>query len=481
MSTVTPLSAHPNAPHPELMPVFRRHQASALRLRQSTLAERKARITQVRDLVMNHRQEIIDAARRDCGKPAAEVELTEIFPVVAEANEALRHLKGWMRPQRVRATMTTLGTRGEIRYEPRGTTLIVSPWNYPVTLSLRPLISALAAGCTVILKPSEMTPNLSALLKRLLETTFPIDEVAVFEGDAQMSTQLLDLPFDHIFFTGSPRIGKVVMSAAAKHLTSVTLELGGKSPVIVDRDADLDKTARNIIWGKTTNCGQTCIAPDYVYVHEDIADALIAKMGAAIKTALGQTPANWKDNPDYSRIVNAAHHGRVSALLQDALDKGARVAAGGETAPEQNYLSPTLLTDVSNDAAIMHEEIFGPLLPIRRFRDLSEPIGWINANPKPLALYIFGRDRTRIESIIRSTSAGGTVVNHVILHFLHANLPFGGVNNSGIGSSHGFFGFQAFSHARAVLVERFSSTHLLFPPYTNLVRRLIRFTTRWLS
>jgi len=481
MSTVLPLPTAAANPAPNYSALFQRQQARALQLRHSTVAERKARIRSVRDLVMSHRDQIIEAARLDCGKSSDEVELTEIFPVVGEANEALRHLSKWMRPQRVSPTMTMFGTRAEIRHEPRGTSLIISPWNYPVTLSFRPVISALAAGNTVILKPSEMTPHLSALIKRMLESVFSSDDVAVVEGDAQVSTQLLQLPFDHIFFTGSPRIGKVVMAAAAQHLSSVTLELGGKSPVIVDRDADLDKAARNIMWGKFTNCGQTCIAPDYLYVHEDIADALIERMSASLKRTFGSDVASWKQSRDYSRIVNQAHHGRVSRLLQDALDKGARVIAGGVSDPAQNYMSPTLITDVRDDTAVMHEEIFGPLLPIRRFRDLSEPIAWINAQPKPLALYIFGRDRERIESIISSTSSGGTVVNHTILHFLHANLPFGGVNNSGIGSSHGIFGFQAFSHARSILVERFSTTHLLFPPYTSLVRNMIRMTTRWLT
>ncbi len=481
MSNVLPLSAITPEAMPPFATLLQRQQARALQLRHSTAEQRKARIRSVRDLVMRHRDQIIEAARLDCGKSADEVELTEIFPVVGEANEALRHLSKWMRPQRVSPTMTMFGTRAEIRHEPLGTSLIISPWNYPVTLSFRPLISALAAGNTVILKPSEMTPHLSALIKRMVESLFAPEDVAVVEGDAQTSTELLKLPFDHIFFTGSPRIGKVVMAAAAQHLSSVTLELGGKSPVIVDHDAYLDKAARYIMRGKITNCGQTCIAPDYLYVHDDIADALIERMSASLKRTFGSETAHWKQSRDYSRIVNGAHHGRVSRLLQDALDKGARVITGGISDPDQNYISPTLITDVRDDAAIMQEEIFGPLLPIRRFRDLSEPISWINAQPKPLALYIFGRDRSRIESIIGSTSAGGTVVNHTILHFLHSNLPFGGVNNSGFGSSHGIFGFRAFSHARSILVERFSTTHLLFPPYTAWVRRMIRMTTRWLT
>ncbi|MDD3765126.1 MAG: aldehyde dehydrogenase family protein [Nevskiales bacterium] len=465
----------------ELRMLFDRQAARALELRRSTAEERKARIRKLLDLMEKHREDIIAAAAKDCGKPAPEVELTEIYPVVGEAREALRHIDKWMKPRKVGTTLSTFGTKAQIRYEPRGVSLIISPWNYPVTLSFRPLVSAFAAGCPVILKPSEMTPTLSALMKRMIESAYEPEDVAVVEGAADISQRLLALPFDHIFFTGSPKIGRVVMAAAAKNLTSVTLELGGKSPVIVDRDADLDKAARNLSWGKFTNCGQTCIAPDHIYVHEDIADALMDKMQQRIKQTFGQDANTQLQSKDYARIVNHHHHGRVNALLKDAVDKGARIVTGGTSDASQNYLAPTLITDVPKDSQIMEEEIFGPVLPIIRFREIDTPIAEINARPKPLALYYFGRDKDRMEKVISSTSAGGTVVNHVVLHFLHPNLPFGGVNNSGLGNSHGKFGFEAFSHARSVLIDKFSSTHMLFPPYTAGVRRLIHAAIRWLT
>ncbi len=475
-----PMEMQDQTPDP-LLALFERQRTRAIELRRSTATERKARIQRVLELVLSHRDDIIAAAAEDCGKPAPEVALTEVYPVVGEAREALRNLSKWMKPKRVRTTLSMLGTQAQIRPEPRGVALIVSPWNYPVTLSFRPLISALAAGCPVILKPSEMTPKLSALIKRMLDSAFDPQDVAVIEGDASISTRLLALPFDHIFFTGSPRVGRVVMAAAAQHLSSVTLELGGKSPVIVDRDADLDKAARNLAWGKFTNCGQTCIAPDHIYVHDDVADAFIDKLQQALKRTFGNNPAAWRQSTDYARIVNHHHHGRVQRLLKDALDRGARLLIGGDSDATQNYLAPSLLTDVPADAQIMEEEIFGPLLPILRFRELDEPIRQINARPKPLALYVFARDRQRIEQVISSTSAGGTVVNHVVLHFLHPHLPFGGVNNSGLGSSHGEFGFRAFSHERSVLIEKHSTTHMLFPPYTGFVRRMIDIAIRWLT
>ncbi len=401
--------------------------------------------------------------------------------MISEAKHAMRALKKWMKPQGVMPTSLTIGLKSWIQYEPRGRCLIVSPWNYNVNLSLGPLVSCIAAGNTAIIKPSEMTPHLSALMAKIIKETFPENEIALIEGDVSASTALLALPFDHIFFTGSPAVGKVVMAAAAKHLTSVTLELGGKSPTIIDASADIELAARTIMWGKYTNNGQTCIAPDHIYVHEDIADALMDKMQQRIKQTFGQDANTQLQSKDYARIVNHHHHGRVNALLKDAVDKGARIVTGGTSDASQNYLAPTLITDVPKDSQIMEEEIFGPVLPIIRFREIDTPIAEINARPKPLALYYFGRDKERMEKVISSTSAGGTVVNHVVLHFLHPNLPFGGVNNSGLGNSHGKFGFEAFSHARSVLIDKFSSTHMLFPPYTAGVRRLIRAAIRWLT
>jgi aldehyde dehydrogenase (NAD+) len=288
----------------------------------------------------------------------------------------------------------------------------------------------------------------------------------------------LDLPFDHIFFTGSPAVGKVVMAAAAKHLSSVTLELGGKSPVIVDETADLATAARSVMWAKFLNNGQTCVAPDYLYVHATVFDAFLDKAKAAIAKMYG---ADARASADYGRIVNGRHVARLKHLLDDATAKGANIVVGGTVDGEQKYIAPTLLTEVSEASAIMQEEIFGPLLPVIRYTDLAGPIRHINASPKPLALYIYSKNDGVIERIISETSAGGTGVNVAVLHFSHNNLPFGGVNNSGIGSSHGVFGFRAFSHERAILRDRYSAMPLLFPPYGRRVKSLIKLTLKYFT
>jgi len=311
----------------------------------------------------------------------------------------------------------------------------------------------------------------------LIRATFAPEEVAVLEGDATVSATLLDLPFDHIFFTGSPQIGKVVMAAAAKHLASITLELGGKSPAIVDESADLAKAAKSIAWGKFTNCGQTCIAPDYAYVPESHLPQFIEAVKGAITTMYGD-PAK---SPDYCRIINARHFHRLSRLIDEAREKGAAIVAGGERDEAQKFVAPTLLTGVHEDSAILHEEIFGPVLPILAYRDLTEAIGAINARPKPLALYIYAKDRARIERVLAETSAGGSCVNASNIQFVHENLPFGGIGHSGLGNAHGFYGFRAFSHERAVLEDKFSIVPMLFPPYTPRVKQMIQWTLRYFT
>ena len=454
--------------------VFELQRETAIRLRSSTAAERVAKIKRLRDAVLAHTEELYAAGEQDFRKPPAEIDATEIMPVVAEANDAIRNTRKWMRNQGVWPTRLMLGTKAWVQPQPKGRTLIISPWNYPVNLTFGPLVSAIAAGNTAILKPSEMTPNLSAVIVKITREVFPEDEVAIFEGDAAVSTALLALPFDHIFFTGSPAIGKVVMAAAAKHLTSVTLELGGKSPTIVDRSADLAQAARNIAWGKFTNNGQTCIAPDHIYVHEEVKDAFVEAFREVLTRTYGETAEAQKNSPYLARVVNARHAARIAALLDDARDKGAKILFGGEADPESCFVQPTLLTGIPADARIQEEEIFGPLLPIIGFTDIDEVIAQINAMPKPLALYIWSKDSQNIDKVLTQTSSGGACINHTVVHFLHMNLPFGGVNNSGIGSGHGHYGFKAFSHERAVVKTRIAFARLLFPPYTDRVRKIIK-------
>ena len=458
MSTAT-VSVLPTAPLARMREVFEKQRETALRLRTSTAAQRVAKLKKLRDAVFSRVDAWYEAAWADFKKPQGEVDLGELLPIAVELNDAISNTAKWMKPQRVPATLVMAGTQAHIRYEPKGRCLILSPWNYPVNLTIGPLVSAIAAGNTAMLKPSEMTPNLAAAMSKLVRDVFTEDEVAIFEGDAKVAEALLELPFDHIFFTGSPAIGKVVMAAAARHLASVTLELGGKSPTIVDESADVDLAAQNVMWGKCANAGQTCIAPDHVFVHARVKDRFVERCRHELDRAYGKEELS----PHYARIVNARHTTRLKGLLDDAKAKGAKVLTGDKVSEKDCFISPTLLEGASADARIMNEEIFGPLLPIIPFTDLREVIDRINSGPKPLALYVYARDEDAATRVIENTSSGGAVVNHALVQYLHAHLPFGGVNNSGIGSAHGVFGFKSFSHERAVVKAQLKVAKLLRP------------------
>ena len=462
--------------------VFNRQGPTALRLRTSQAHERIAKIRRLRDTLIAHTEALYQAAHADFRKPPGEVDLAEILPVCVEANDAIRNLKKWMKPTRVWPTMLTLGTRSHVQYLPRGRCLIIGPFNYPVNLTLGPLISAVAAGNTVMLKPSELTPNISALIARIVAQVFTEDEVAVFQGEADVAQALQELPFDHVFFTGSPAIGKHVMAAAAKNLASVTLELGGKSPTIVDASADVALAASNIMWAKFANSGQTCIAPDYVYVHESVQQQWLECCRAELSRAYGQSLAEQQSNPHLAHIVNARHTARIQALMDDATARGSRTLLGGGVAADDCFVQPTLIDQVPEGARILQEEIFGPVLPIIPFTDLNQVIASINQGEKPLALYIYSRDSANIDKVLNHTASGGACVNHALMQFLHANLPFGGVNHSGIGNAHGHYGFMAFSHARGVVRTQFSIAATLFkaggvPP---VVRKLMRSAFKFL-
>ncbi len=446
MSTAT-VTVLPGVQQSRMREVFERQRDKALELRTSTAAQRIAKLKKLRDAVFGRVDEWYAAGHADFKKPPAEVDLAELLPLAIELNDAIANLSKWMKPVKVPSTLVMAGTSGQIKYEPKGRCLIMSPWNYPVNLTFCPLVSAIAAGNTAILKPSEMTPNLSAAMAKLVRDVFSEDEVALFEGDAKVAEALLELPFDHIFFTGSPAIGKVVMAAAAKHLASVTLELGGKSPTIVDQSADVGLAAQNVMWGKCANAGQTCIAPDHVYVHAKVKDRFVERCRLELEKAYGKDEMS----PHYARIVNARHTARVKGLLDDAKAKGAKVLVGDRVSEKDCFVAPTLIEGAPKDARIMQEEIFGPLLPIIPFDDIREVIAKINADPKPLALYVYAKDEDVARKVIDETSSGGAVVNHALVQYLHAHLPFGGVNNSGIGNAHGIFGFKAFSHERAVV------------------------------
>jgi aldehyde dehydrogenase (NAD+) len=459
---------------------FASQKACALKLRKSTCAERLEVLGRFEKVFKASYEKMYAAAAADFGKPEAEVDMAEIMVVVSELAHIRKNLKKWMKATPVKASLSMLGTSSKIIVEPKGTTLVISPWNYPFNLTFGPMMSAIAAGNTVIIKPSEMTPNMSRVIAEIVAEAFSPEEVALFEGTAEVSTYLTSLPFDHIFFTGSPAVGKLVMAAAAKNLTSVTLELGGKSPVIVDKTANIAKAARSIAFGKFSNNGQTCIAPDYLFVDESVKDLLIAEL----KNYIGRQYGLGEDalgNGDYCQIANSAHHGRISGLLNDALAQGGQLITGGQIDDQQRFIAPTLVEGMSADSRIMQEEIFGPLMPILTFTDLDTVLEHINAQPKPLALYFYSSDRKAIDKVLKETSAGGTCINQTVMHFVHPNLPFGGVNNSGIGMSSGEWGFKAFSHERSVLEDKWGSTHLMHPPYTPKVKKLIKMAVSFLG
>ncbi|HEV2721531.1 MAG TPA: aldehyde dehydrogenase family protein [Thermoanaerobaculia bacterium] len=421
--------------------------------------QRIKKIRRLHDALLARRDEIRQALWDDYRKPAAEADLSEIYPVLGEARHARRHLREWMEPQYVPAPIALIGSRSWIEHQPKGVVLIISPWNFPINLTLGPLVSAVAAGNCAMIKPSEMTPHASACMKRILADLFDEDEVAVIEGDAAVATALLEKRFDHIFFTGSPQVGRIVMRAAAEHLTSVTLELGGKSPAIVDKTANLGEAAKKIAWGKFFNSGQICIAPDYVLVDESVHAPFVEKLRRAVD-ALGG---------DASRgvLVNERHAARLHRLAGEASSDRA--------------MAPAIVEQPADNSEVMREEIFGPVLPIVTYRTLDDAYRVIEEREKPLTLYLFSRDRRVQRDVLRRTRAGGTAVNDTLLQFYQLNLPFGGVGNSGVGKSHGRFGFEAFSNARGVLEQptRFSMIQLLYPPYTKFKQKLIDLTLRY--
>lgn len=442
-----------------LQTIFQKLKTGSRKLRPEPISKRIERLRKLDTWIRNHEPELAEAVYKDMGKPAMEVATSEIFPALSEINHAIDNLARWTKPTKIDAPITFLGTRSEVVYEPKGVCLIIAPWNYPFNLCIGPLASCLAAGNTALLKPSELTPNTSAFIAKLVTEVFDDDVVAVAEGDADVSTALLQLPFDHIFFTGSPAVGKIVMKAAAERLASVTLELGGKSPAIIDATANLKDAAKRIAFGKFVNAGQTCIAPDYVIVDESIKEEFIKLLKENIA---GQFR-------DYSgRVINERHSARLKNLLDDAKKKGAVEVLSGER---------TILVNVTNDMLVMQEEIFGPILPIITV----EPIEFVNSKPKPLALYVFSNNSAFRKNVLQNTSAGGVCINDCVLQFVHPNLPFGGVNNSGIGKAHGHSGFLAFTNEKPVVRQKrgYSMAYLFYPPYTTLKRRILEIVLRW--
>lgn len=445
----------------------------------STCKERIAKLKRLLSGILNNMDDLKTALYEDLKKPHAEILLTEVYPVISEIKNAIRNLKKWMKPKYVVPGLAFAGSHNKIAYRPKGVCLIISPWNFPFQLSMCPLVSAISAGNSIILKPSEFSIHTTAFIKKLINSIFRDDDVAVVEGDSEVSQALLELPFDHIFFTGSTKVGKLVMSAASKNLTTITLELGGKSPVIIDTTANIDEAARKISWGKFMNCGQTCVAPDYILIHEDLHDDFIKSIKKYIIKFYGPLQ-DIEKNSDYGRIINNLHFHRIKGLFDDCVIKGAKVEFRGIFNEQDNYVGPTILSNVLLSSEIMHQEIFGPILPVLTYKNLSEVVPIINNNPNPLALYIFSNSKKNIKAVMDNVNAGGILINDVVVHFSNIKLPFGGVSESGIGKTHGFYGFKAFSNETSIMVQpRNTAMNMIYPPYTPRVMRLIKFLIKY--
>ena len=462
----------------DLISAFSHMQAASRRDLTPAAALRLRRLDALEAMLRENEDAFAAAISSDFGNRSAhETRLLEIFPSLEGIKHARRHLRGWMRHQRRGVALWFQPGRAEVQHQPLGVVGIIVPWNYPLYLAIGPLTAALAAGNRALVKMSEFTPATAALLAVLVERHFEADEVRVVQGDATVAQAFSQLPFDHLFFTGSTAVGHHVMRAAAEHLTPVTLELGGKSPVIVSPDYPLEKAADRIMVGKTLNAGQTCIAPDYVLLPEGQEPPFITAARAAVAACYPQMAST----PDYSTVVNARHYARLTGYLEDALAKGAQIAPLTDTAadPVSRRFPPVALLNVSDDMQVMQEEIFGPILPLVPCRDTGAAIAYVNQRPRPLALYVFDHDRARIDRVLAETVSGGVTVNDTILHIAQDNLPFGGVGPSGMGHYHGHDGFLTFSKQKAVFRQsRFSGIGLFKAPYGKRFEQLIRILLR---
>jgi aldehyde dehydrogenase (NAD+) len=432
---------------------------------------RRERLKALRAAFKARRSALQKALAADLGRAPTETDIVEYLPAFSEIGTAIANVKRWSRPRPVKTPITFFGVRSEIVPQPKGVCLIISPWNYPVLLAIGPLASAIAAGNTAVIKPSEYTPASSALIREIVSEALDPAEALVIEGGPEVSEALLRERFDHIFFTGSPQVGRIVMAAAAKGPTSVTLELGGKSPAYVHKSADLKDTVGKLVWAKYLNAGQTCIAPDHILADPEIAEPLKQALAERIAKVYPREIGEGIRGPDLAAIVSPRHAERLAAMIDDARSKGASILAGGQSDPGVRFVAPTLIDGVTSDMHIAQEEIFGPILPVITVSGAQAAIDHVNAGPPPLASYIFTRDAKTADHYIAAAPAGGSCVNTALVHFGNEHLPFGGIGPSGIGRSHGEAGFEAFSNMRAVMRDRFSMIRMIFPPYNRNVRR----------
>ena len=428
---------------------------------------RKKALLRLECAIKQHEEDMEHALYKDLGKSSFESYMAEIGMVKSELSYAKKHLKKWMKTEQVKTPLAQFPSQSYKIKEPLGKVLIIAPWNYPILLSLQPLIGAIAAGNCCVLKPSEHAPHCASLLKKMIGEVFPSHYVTVINGGVEISEKLLEQSFDHIFYTGGERVGKIVMEKASRHLTPVTLELGGKSPCIVEESANIKLAAKRIVFGKFLNCGQTCVAPDYILCHHSVRQKLVAAIRHEIQIQFGESPLL---NPDYGKIINAKHFQRLSELLDPE-----KIVCGGNTDAATLRIEPTVMADVTWEDAVMEEEIFGPLLPILTYYTLEEVIRTVESHPHPLALYFFSEDKTAQKKLLRSCRFGGGCINDTVIHLATSSMPFGGIGESGMGSYHGKTGFESFSHFRSIVDKKtWMDLPIRYQKYTQKKEKLLR-------
>jgi len=462
----------------ELINTHKKLKENISKLKLTTSVERINKLKKLKENILLNRADIKEALKKDFRKNESEVDLTEIFPVIQEINHTIKNLKKWMKDKYVKTPVTLLGSKSYIKYEAKGLVLIITPWNFPINLTFVSLVNAISAGNTVMIKPSEITDYTSKIIKKIVEKTFNQNEVYTILGGSDIAEKILKLKFNHILFIGSPTIGKIVMKAASNHLASVTLELGGKSPTVIDKEVDLKLAAKRIAWAKFINNGQVCIAPDYILINKKLKDKFLKLLIEYIKKLYSDNP---KTSKNYCRVVNRKHFLRLNSLIEDAKTNKGKIHFGGRKDVDQLFIEPTILTNISPKSKIHIEEIFGPILPIYEYNFLDDAINFINNNNKPLALYIFSKNKKNINRIINETSSGGVCINHSTLHYSNYHLPFGGVNNSGSGRCHGVHGFKEFSNAKSIFKQlvKISPTDLIIPPYTRFKEKIINLMIKY--
>lgn len=465
----------PVTPPTDLRRQFDRLAAKAPTIRATTAEQRADKLRRLLKATLDARPAILEAGRKELRLVDTDID-AQLLMVKGEAEFIIQHLAGWMAPAKIQGTLMTLGKKCYVQYEPKGVVLNLATWNAPIAIGLVPLMGAIAAGCTMMLKPSELAPHSAQVLADIVAKVFEPDEFAVVQGGPEVAQAVLTLPFNHIFFIGGHAVGRLVMKAAAEHFASVTLEMGGKNPTIIDASADVVDAGKKIAWGRVANCGQVCLAPDYALVHESVQRPFIDALSSSMKKMYDASGAGFQKSAELPRIVNRRHFDRIKGLLDDAIAKGAKVECGGQTDGDDLFIAPTVLSNVDNSMRIMTEEIFGPIICVVPFKNREEAVAEIRTRPKPLGSYIFAKDREAIDYWLANTTSGSTVVNHNLIQSgTNAHLPFGGVNSSGIGRIGGHYSFLECSNQRAVVEDGpgLGDPDMMFPPYSDKYKEAV--------